>query len=90
MIKHLLISGRVQGVGFRYFTQKNASALGLKGWVKNLPDGRVEVMAEGPNEKVDELIKKCKQGPPSSYVKDLKVETIDQKENTLPEFKIRY
>ena len=90
MTKHLFISGRVQGVGFRYFTQKNASALGLKGWVKNLPDGRVEAMVSGSSEKVDELIKKCKDGPPSAYVEDMQVETIEHKKSALPEFEIRY
>lgn len=90
MIKHLLISGRVQGVGFRYFTQKNASALGLKGWVKNLDNGKVEAMVSGPGEKVEELIKRCSQGPPSAYVKDMQVETIEQKKSALPEFEIRY
>lgn len=85
-----MISGRVQGVGFRYFTQKNASALGLKGWVKNLPDGRVEAMVSGSGKKVDELIKKCKEGPSSAFVKDIQVETIEHKKSALPEFEIRY
>lgn len=90
MTKHLFISGRVQGVGFRYFTQKNASALGLKGWVKNLPDRRVEAMVSGSSEKVDELIKKCKDGPPSAYVEDMQIETIEHKKSALSKFEIRY
>jgi acylphosphatase len=87
---HLLISGKVQGVGFRHFTQKNASTLGLKGWVKNLSNGKVEAMVEGPGKKVDELIEKCKQGPPSAYVKEVQVEAVEQKKSALSEFEIRY
>ena len=52
---HIFYSGTVQGVGFRFTTQQFAAQLGLKGWVKNLRDGRVEVIAEGPKNKIEEL-----------------------------------
>ena len=48
-------SGRVQGVGFRYTAERFALELGLRGWVKNLPDNRVEILCEGPKEKIEEL-----------------------------------
>ncbi len=54
---HVYFSGIVQGVGFRYTTERFASNLDLVGWVKNLSDGRVEMTAEGPQSKVEELIK---------------------------------
>lgn len=73
MKKHIFISGRVQGVGFRHFTRKNAESLGVTGWVKNLSDGRVEAVFQGDEEQVDKLIQKCKKGPKSSYVKDIEV-----------------
>jgi len=53
---HALISGLVQGVFFRSETRRIAKSLNIKGWVKNLPDGRVEVMAEGEKDKIDKLI----------------------------------
>jgi acylphosphatase len=57
------ISGRVQGVGYRYFAQRAASTLGLTGYTRNLDDGRVEVYAVGPGEKLSELSGSLRQGP---------------------------
>jgi acylphosphatase len=71
--KHIFITGRVQGVGFRHFTRKNADKIGITGWVKNLPDGRVEALFQGPEQKVNELIDRCKEGPISAYVKEIDV-----------------
>lgn len=73
MKKHIFITGRVQGVGFRHFTRKNADKIGITGWVKNLPDGRVEALFQGPEQKVNELIDCCKEGPISAYVKEIDV-----------------
>ncbi|HKK24147.1 MAG TPA: acylphosphatase [Gracilimonas sp.] len=73
MKKHIFITGRVQGVGFRHFTRKNADKIGITGWVKNLPDGRVEALFQGPEQKVNELIDRCKEGPISAYVKKIDV-----------------
>lgn len=71
------ITGRVQGVGFRYFTSRTAAELGLLGWVKNMKDGSVEICAEGEAEAIDDLLRWCKQGPPNSKVTaiDLKLRT---------------
>lgn len=76
----LKIVGRVQGVFYRQTTKDKAKLLGLSGWVKNDDDGAVSVEAVGPRASVDELIRWCHQGPPSSLVKDVKVseeETTD-------------
>jgi acylphosphatase len=54
---HCLFSGEVQGVGFRRHTERQALALGLRGWVRNLPDGRVEMVAEGPPADLEALVK---------------------------------
>jgi acylphosphatase len=65
---HVYVSGQVQGVFFRDSTQEIAEQLGLTGWVKNLPDGRVEALFEGPSERVREMIRWCEQGPPHAKV----------------------
>lgn len=64
----VLISGRVQGVGYRYNTQKKAMALGLVGWVRNLPDGRVEAVVEGDRAQVTSLVEWFHSGPPAAVV----------------------
>jgi acylphosphatase len=64
-----LVSGRVQGVGFRYFVQDHAERLGLKGYAKNLPDGRVEVLAVGSAKEIDTLRGYLHQGPIGSIVR---------------------
>ncbi|MCG2587851.1 acylphosphatase [Rhodohalobacter sulfatireducens] len=73
--KHLIISGRVQGVGFRYFTYRNANELRLKGWVKNLRDGTVETVLTGDAENVYEMVEKLKEGPASARVDN--IENVD-------------
>ncbi len=64
----LIIEGRVQGVFFRASTRATAVSLGIVGWVRNLPDGSVEVMAEGDSGSVEELIDWCHHGPPGAFV----------------------
>lgn len=66
-----LVSGRVQGVAFRYWTRETADRLGLSGWVRNLPDGRVEVLAQGDEEAMAKLDRALLQGPPLSRVDGL-------------------
>jgi acylphosphatase len=75
----ITVSGRVQGVGFRYFIARIAEDLGLKGYVKNLFNGDVEITAEGRKEFLDELINKAKTGPRGSKVDACKVEWLDFK-----------
>jgi acylphosphatase len=66
--KQLKISGRVQGVGYRYFTQQNARSMNINGWVQNMPDGTVEVLLIGSSEKVQQMIQKLWEGPlPSAF-----------------------
>lgn len=66
-------AGRVQGVGYRYFVLRKASALGVTGWVRNLGDGRVEAVFEGSPEAVAQAIEWCRIGPPHSQVRDVQV-----------------
>ena len=68
MRAHILVAGRVQGVFFRDHTRKGAISLDLTGWVRNLRDGRVEALAEGDKDKIDELISRLEEGPPLSQV----------------------
>ena len=70
------ISGRVQGVSYRAYTQKQARALGLTGWVRNLSDGRVELVAEGPPEMIQALIAWCRQGPPFASVEEVRTREL--------------
>lgn len=65
---HLVISGHVQGVFFRASVRDLANTLGLTGWVRNLPDGRVETVAEGLKEKLLQFHKWCQNGPPGAHV----------------------
>jgi acylphosphatase len=74
MQRYILISGKVQGVGFRHFTRQNATRLGVRGYAKNLPNGKVEVVAEGDKATLDEFVKILWKGPPASRVEDVKVE----------------
>jgi len=68
------VAGRVQGVGFRFFAERAARDLGVRGWVKNLPDGRVESVAEGESEAVNRYLERLREGPRSGRVTDLRVE----------------
>ncbi|MBW4667816.1 MAG: acylphosphatase [Cyanomargarita calcarea GSE-NOS-MK-12-04C] len=71
---HVFVSGKVQGVGYRYATVDTATHLGINGWVRNLSDRRVEAVFEGRQEVVEEMIRWCHQGPPDSVVKDVLIE----------------
>lgn len=70
----VLVSGIVQGVGYRYSTVQQAQALKLNGWVRNLPDGRVEAVFEGERATVEQMLKWCDRGPSAAVVKDVTVE----------------
>ncbi len=71
---HVLISGKVQGVFYRVNTKRMADKLGVKGWIRNLPDGRVEAVFEGDEEAVKRLISWCWIGPPGAKVTNIEVE----------------
>jgi acylphosphatase len=72
--RRFVISGRVQGVGFRWFTQESATREGLKGWVRNLPDGRVEALLEGESEAVTRVERALHSGPRGARVERVSVE----------------
>ncbi len=86
---HLIISGMVQGVWFRHNTNIAANKLGLKGFVRNLPNGNVEVIAEGDENKIKQLIEFCKQGPEGAHVKNIKIEYQETK-NEFRTFSVKY
>jgi acylphosphatase len=73
--KRFFVSGRVQGVGFRYFVQDYASVEGVHGYVRNLPDGRVEALLEGDDEAVLRVERALRRGPPAAHVEDVVVES---------------
>ncbi|HJN16351.1 MAG TPA: acylphosphatase [Armatimonadota bacterium] len=74
---HAYVKGRVQGVGFRYYVRDRADELSLDGWVKNLPDRRVELEALGFDEELDRLEKLLWQGPPGARVEDVTARRTD-------------
>lgn len=71
--KHAVVRGMVQGVAFRWSTKTRARELGVAGWVRNLPDGSVEVWAEGPASAVEDLVRWLERGPPSAQVEAVEV-----------------
>ncbi|HMQ80344.1 MAG TPA: acylphosphatase [Ignavibacteria bacterium] len=75
----IIVSGHVQGVGYRYFIARFAEGLGINGYAKNLFTGEVEITAEGRREFLDALIEKASQGPRGAQVKSCKVEWLDFK-----------
>ena len=86
---HAFVSGAVQGVSFRSTTIRIAKSLGIKGWVRNLLDGRVEVLAEGEKDKVNALIEFLKKGPPAAKVDNVDVK-IENHEGEFKDFNIKY
>ena len=86
---HVLVSGMVQGVFFRSETQYEAKKRNVTGWVRNLPDGMVEAVFEGEEEKVKELINFCKHGPPGARVASVDVRW-EKYTGEFKDFEIRY
>ena len=70
---HVFISGHVQGIGYRYSTWDTAALLKLKGWVRNLRDGRVEAVFEGSGDRVQDILQWCHQGPPHAEVTEVAI-----------------
>jgi acylphosphatase len=86
---HLRISGRVQGVYFRASTAEEARRIGLTGWVRNLSDGSVEAHAEGSRERIDELVRWCRTGPPAAVVSDVEAD-FGEAQGQFSGFNVRY
>ena len=86
---HVFVSGIVQGVFFRANTKRVADQLGVKGWVKNLLDGRVEAVFEGDKRAVDEIIEWCRSGPPLARVEHVEVRWEPYR-GEFKDFRIRY
>lgn len=86
----MLVSGRVQGVCFRAWTRDKAKALGIVGYAKNLPDGRVEILAEGGDAVLEEFLAWCRQGPSRAEVRDIKLMEEVPQPGEYQHFAIRY
>ena len=82
------VSGQVQGVFFRDSTRQKAEELGLAGWVRNMPDGQVEALFEGPPEKVEEIVSWCKEGPQRASVENVDAD-FESAGGDLEGFKVR-
>jgi acylphosphatase len=85
---HIVVSGLVQGVGYRYFTARNAEGLGVTGFVRNLPDGRVEIFANGERGRISDFVAVLKVGPRASRVTDVALDWVASKE-TFDRFEVR-
>jgi acylphosphatase len=84
IVRHVVVRGRVQGVGFRAFVEQHAVQHGLAGWVRNRRDGSVEALFAGPEKSVKDIIKACGVGPLPAHV-----DTLDQCEGADEDFKLR-
>jgi len=85
---HVFVKGVVQGVFYRSWTEQTARKLGLKGWVRNMPDGRVEALFEGNRNVVERMIELCRKGPPHAKVEYVQV--MKEKPLGLERFEVRY
>jgi acylphosphatase len=85
IIRHLSIRGRVQGVSYRAFVEREALKRGVEGWARNRRDGSVEAVLAGPPDTVEALIEACRRGPFNA-----RVDAIDQREGTDAEFALRH
>lgn len=77
---HIIVSGLVQGVGFRYFVHRKALALGVRGWVRNLYNGDVEIEAEADKLVLEHFIQEVKTGPRAAWVKDARLRWHEEQE----------
>jgi acylphosphatase len=76
---HAIVDGRVQGVGFRYFTQERAAFLGLTGWVRNRWNGTVELVAEGPKADLETFLRAIQRGPRTGTTQNVKVDWLENR-----------
>ncbi|MFC2086872.1 acylphosphatase [Bacteroidota bacterium] len=86
--KNILISGKVQGVGYRFFIQRIAQQLLVNGFIKNFPDGRVYIEAESEEEIMNEFIRNCKNGPKYAFVENMEIN--DDQIKNMHGFEIRF
>ncbi len=84
----VLLEGRVQGVSLRFYTQQQANELGLTGFVRNLTDGRVEAIFEGPEAKVEQMLKWCETGSPNAHIDSIALRYEDP-EGRFSSFSVR-
>ncbi|MFH1210195.1 MAG: acylphosphatase [archaeon] len=84
---HVLIEGSVTGVGFRFFVQRNASLLNIKGWIKNISENKIEAVFEGQEQDIKKLLEICKEGPSLSYIKTIKVK--EEEFQNLTKFEVK-
>jgi acylphosphatase len=75
--RHITVTGRVQGVFFRVWTKQQAEGLGVRGWVRNCPDGRVDAHIEGEEAAVERLIERLYRGPPSARIEDVHLWNVE-------------
>lgn len=87
MTRRYIVTGRVQGVGFRWFVEKEAREIGVSGWVRNTDDGSVEVLASGTSDQLERLRKALKQGPRAARVDEVQEVAVEQ-EHSDPSFRI--
>lgn len=85
---HVIISGQVQGVGYRFFVKLNAEKLGLNGWVHNTSNGNVEAVFQGSQKKIEEMLSLCRKGPPAADVTQVRFEW-EENEDKFDGFEIR-
>ena len=85
--KHAVVRGIVQGVAFRWYAKERARELGLAGWIRNLPDGRVEARFEGPTAAVDAFVAWLRRGPPAAHVEG--VELSEEAPSDADRFEVR-
>ena len=83
-IRHIVVRGRVQGVGYRAFVEREALALGLEGWVRNCRDGTVEALFAGEAAVIDAMIEACRRGPYAA-----RVDAVDQRAGSAADFRLR-
>ncbi len=84
---HLTVHGKVQGVWFRASTKETAENLGVKGWVRNLPDNSVEIDAQGETDILEQFIRWCREGPPGARVTNIDIQELEAV-NSMQDFKI--
>jgi acylphosphatase len=86
---HVVAGGIVQGVCFRYYAQREAETLGVTGWVRNLPDGRIEAVVEGGDADVFKMVKWLRHGPPGAVIDEFQSEE-ESYSGEFPDFRVRH